>query len=88
MDTIYALATARGKAGVAVIRVSGLRAFEAAEKLAGPLPEPRQAGLRQLTARDGTHLDEALFRRGAEYRGRWIADDYRDGTDRYRFAHG
>jgi tRNA modification GTPase len=30
MDTIFALATARGRSGVAVIRVSGPEAFEAA----------------------------------------------------------
>ena len=35
MDTIYALATAPGKAGVAIIRVSGPSAFSAAEALTG-----------------------------------------------------
>lgn len=33
MDTIFALATARGKAGVAVIRLSGPRAHAAAGQL-------------------------------------------------------
>ncbi len=59
MDTIFALASARGKAGVAVIRVSGPRSFEAAEGLAGSLPLGR--GLRKLSAPDGRLLDEALL---------------------------
>ncbi|MBL3563620.1 hypothetical protein JMM59_01095, partial [Rhodovulum sulfidophilum] len=33
MDTIFAQATARGKAGVAVIRISGPRAHSAARAL-------------------------------------------------------
>jgi tRNA modification GTPase len=35
MDTIFALATARGRSGVAVIRVSGPQAFQAASGLVG-----------------------------------------------------
>lgn len=60
MDTIFALATAQGKAGVAVIRLSGPRAWEAARSLAGDLPLPRRAGLRVLRDPDGQLLDEAL----------------------------
>ena len=48
MDTIFALATAPGKAGVAVVRVSGPAAWSAGRSLAGSLPEPRVAGLRRL----------------------------------------
>ena len=83
MDTIYALATARGKAGVAVIRISGPRALDAAAALAGPLPEPRQVGLRQLIARDGTHLDEALlltFAEGASFTGEPVAELHLHGS--------
>ncbi|WP_323781609.1 tRNA uridine-5-carboxymethylaminomethyl(34) synthesis GTPase MnmE [Thalassovita sp.] len=61
MDTIFALATAHGKAGVAVIRVSGPLAFGAGERLAGILPEPRKAGLRLLRDGQGVRLDEALI---------------------------
>jgi tRNA modification GTPase len=60
MDTIFALATAHGKAGVAVIRVSGPLAHEAGAKLAGDLPSPRRAGLRLLRDGQGVRLDEAL----------------------------
>lgn len=60
MDTIFALATAHGKAGVAVIRVSGPLAHESGRALAGTLPDPRVAGLRVLKDGQGTRLDEAL----------------------------
>ena len=72
MDTIFALSSARGKAGVAVIRVSGSEAASAAVQLAGHLPPPRQAALRKLRAPDGRHLDTALilyFPGGASYTG-------------------
>lgn len=60
MDTIFALATAQGKAGVAVIRVSGPLALEAGSKLCGrPLPA-RGTTLRILRGEDGAQLDEAL----------------------------
>lgn len=59
MDTIFALSTARGKAGVAVVRISGPDAGLALERLAGDMPEPRQATLRVL--KDGDEvLDQAL----------------------------
>lgn len=61
MDTIFALATAHGKAGVAVIRISGPAAFAAGERLAGSLPDPRRAGLRLLRDSGGVRLDEALI---------------------------
>lgn len=60
MDTIFAPATARGKAGVAVIRVSGPSAFRAVTALAGSLPAERRAGLRRLRDREGRPLDDAL----------------------------
>lgn len=60
MDTIFALATARGKAGVAVIRISGPLALETVRVMGGSLPDARRAGLRQLKDRQGAVLDEAL----------------------------
>lgn len=58
--TIYALSSGRGRAGVAVIRVSGPAAGIALEGLAGPLPRPRHAVLRTLRSRSGEVLDGAL----------------------------
>ncbi len=59
-DTIFALASAPGRAGVAVVRVSGPDAGRAIAALAGPLPEPRQAAVRRL-AEDGREIDHALL---------------------------
>ena len=42
-DTIFALATAPGRAGIAVLRLSGPRAAAALTALTGALPAPRQA---------------------------------------------
>ncbi|SEQ86988.1 tRNA uridine-5-carboxymethylaminomethyl(34) synthesis GTPase MnmE [Thalassovita taeanensis] len=60
MDTIFSLATSHGKAGVAVIRVSGPLAHAAGRELAGSLPQSRVAGLRVLKDPQGVRLDEAL----------------------------
>lgn len=59
MDTIFALASGRGKAGVSVIRISGPEAFAAAGRLCGRLPEPRRAALRRISWA-GEVLDEGL----------------------------
>ena len=60
MSTIFAQASAAGKAGVAVVRISGPQAFSAASQLCGSLPAPRQAGLRRLRSAAGEVFDEAL----------------------------
>lgn len=76
MDTIFALASARGKAGVAVIRLSGPDAFVAVQALVGSLPEPRRASLRKLR-HGGQVLDEALvilFEPGASFTGEACAE--------------
>lgn len=61
MDTIFALASARGKAGVSVIRVSGPNAFEIARKLSGAVPQHRQSSLRKIKDYGGAVIDEALI---------------------------
>ncbi|HWF63693.1 MAG TPA: tRNA uridine-5-carboxymethylaminomethyl(34) synthesis GTPase MnmE, partial [Rhizomicrobium sp.] len=57
--TIFALASAPGRAGVAVVRVSGPQAGTALRTLAGELPLPRTASLRTLRHR-GAEMDRAL----------------------------
>jgi tRNA modification GTPase len=47
-DTIFALASAPGRAGVAVIRISGPGAAAALRDLAGSLPPPRRAVHRRI----------------------------------------
>jgi tRNA modification GTPase len=60
-DTIFALSTAAGRAGVAVVRVSGPDAGRALAAMTGrPLPEARVATLVRLSGADGRPVDEAL----------------------------
>ncbi|TRO95950.1 tRNA uridine-5-carboxymethylaminomethyl(34) synthesis GTPase MnmE [Glycocaulis profundi] len=60
-DTIFALASAPGRAGVAVIRVSGPEAGPALDALAGsPRPAPRAAALRRFRDDEGAVIDQGL----------------------------
>jgi tRNA modification GTPase len=59
-DTIVALSSGRPPAAIAVVRVSGPAAFEAARALAGDLPPSRRAALRSLRDGTGALLDRAL----------------------------
>ncbi len=59
-DTIFAPATAPGRAALAVMRVSGPQAGRTLVALAGSLPRPRQASVRRLTDAAGASLDDAL----------------------------
>jgi tRNA modification GTPase len=59
-STIYALSSGKGRAGIAVFRVSGPQARIVLEKLAGELPAPRIAALRKI--RSGN--DEEVIDRG------------------------
>ena len=71
MDTIYALASARGKAGVAVLRLSGPAAHDAAIALCGELPPARRASLRRVLW-NGVELDRAVvlvFEQGESFTG-------------------
>lgn len=61
-ETIFALSSAPGRAGVAVIRVSGPAAGAALESLTQkPLPPPRQAVLRLFLGSDGQPVDRGLL---------------------------
>ena len=59
-DTIFALATAPGRAAVAIVRISGPRSDEAVEALIGRRPEPRRATVSTLRTAGGAIIDEAL----------------------------
>ncbi|UWR52914.1 tRNA uridine-5-carboxymethylaminomethyl(34) synthesis GTPase MnmE [Phaeobacter inhibens] len=60
MDTIFALASAQGKAGVSVIRLSGPKAISTASVISGgDLPCPGRV-LRVLSDCSGARIDEAL----------------------------
>lgn len=82
MDSVFALASARGKSGLAVVRVSGPAAWGAAETLTGPLPPPRMAGLRRLVWQ-GEVIDEVLvlvFAPGASFTGEAVAEFHCHGS--------
>ena len=77
MDTVYALSTAQGKAGVAVIRISGPEALGAVQKLCGDVPVFRMAALRVLRDSAGKRLDEALvltFPKDGSFTGEDVAE--------------
>jgi tRNA modification GTPase len=57
---IFALASATGRAGIAVVRLSGQGAGAMVQALAGPVPPPRLAVLRRL-AHGGREIDQALL---------------------------
>ena len=61
-DTIFALATAAGRAAVAVVRISGPQSHDIVTALCGRSPAPRQAVVRKLRY-GGVALDEALVLR-------------------------
>ena len=61
MDTIFALASAPGRAGVAVIRISGPAAFPSIALLTGAGRGGRGRTVRRLFSADGGVLDDAVI---------------------------
>jgi tRNA modification GTPase len=59
-DTIFALSSGAPPAAIALIRISGPDSVNAAEALAGSVPEARRASLRTLRDASGEVLDRAL----------------------------
>ncbi|MBL8831948.1 MAG: tRNA uridine-5-carboxymethylaminomethyl(34) synthesis GTPase MnmE [Rhodospirillales bacterium] len=82
--TIYAPASAAGKAGVAVVRVSGPAAGAALGALAGRLPAPRVATRAALAdPADGSPIDDALvlwFPGPASFTGEDVAEFHIHGS--------
>ncbi len=60
-DTIAAIATARGRGGVGIVRISGPEAPAIAEQIAGTMPPARAAELRIFRDRGGEQIDEGLL---------------------------
>ena len=65
MDTIFALATAQGKAGVSIVRISGPAAENALNALSSLTVPVGRPSVRLLVGKDGTHIDEAMVLRFA-----------------------
>jgi len=82
-DTIFALATARGRAGVAVVRISGPMAWETASSLLDDLPNPKRPAVRVIRSQDGEAIDEALvlvFDHGASFTGERVVEFHLHGS--------
>lgn len=60
-DTIAAIATAPGRGGIGVIRVSGSDLLPFAFALCGQTPKPRRATLADFRAADGSTIDSGLL---------------------------
>lgn len=77
LPTIAALSSAPGRAGVAVVRLSGTRVRFVLETISGPVPQPRQAVLRTLRDAAGDAIDQALvlfFPAPASFTGEDVAE--------------
>lgn len=76
-DTVYAPATAAGRAAVAVVRLSGPGVRSTLRELTGVVPEPRTATLRILRDQAGEAIDQALvlyFQAPNSYTGEDVAE--------------
>jgi tRNA modification GTPase len=59
--TIFAVSSGAGRAGIAVVRLSGADVRTVVSRLAGGLPQPRLASLRTIRSRDGHDvIDQGL----------------------------
>ena len=77
MDTIFALASAQGKAGVAVVRVSGPQTVLALHRLTNLSDLPVKPTLRALRDGDGGLIDRALilgFAKGKSFTGETVLE--------------
>lgn len=82
-DTIFAPATAPGKAGLAVIRISGPAALDVLKAFGVSGLEPRRTHLRTLRDADGAVLDKALvltFEEGASFTGETTVELHLHGS--------
>ncbi|MEQ9021852.1 MAG: tRNA uridine-5-carboxymethylaminomethyl(34) synthesis GTPase MnmE, partial [Pseudomonadales bacterium] len=59
-DTIAAIATATGRSGIGIIRISGSRAVSIAAAIAGSCPESRYVQHADFTGQDDEIIDQGL----------------------------
>ncbi len=82
-DTIFAPASAPGRAGVAIIRISGPKTRQAFHEIAGIMPPPRQSTLRILRDEAGAPIDQALclyFEGPVSFTGEDVAEFHIHGS--------
>jgi tRNA modification GTPase len=60
IDTIAAIATAPGRGGVGIVRVSGKKVVKIAEAVLGQLPKPRYAVYGDFVGKEGEVLDKGI----------------------------
>ena len=83
-DTIAAIATAVGRAGIGVVRVSGNALDQFAEKLLGKIPAPRHATLAKFKDAHGELIDQGIalyFPAPASYTGEDVLELHGHGGD-------
>ncbi len=60
-DTIYALSTPPGKSAIAVVRISGNKAFDYIKKISSSMPaKPNTSSLNKLVTRNGDVIDQTI----------------------------
>jgi tRNA modification GTPase len=83
-ETIFALSTAHGNSGVAVVRLTGPRAARTLGVLTGRLPPPRKTALRTvLDPRSGETIDQCLVfwhQAPASFTGEDLAEIHTHGS--------
>ena len=83
MDTIFSLSSAHGKAGVAIIRVSGSKARSSCEKIAGFIPQVGRPILTNLKDKCGEQIDKGLvlyFPEGSSFTGESTVEYHTHGS--------
>ncbi len=83
-DTIAAIATAAGRAGIGVVRVSGNALGQFAEALLGKIPSPRYATLAKFKDAHGELIDQGLalyFPAPTSYTGEDVLELHGHGGD-------
>jgi tRNA modification GTPase len=83
-DTIAAIATAAGRAGIGVVRVSGNQVASLTRSLLGKLPVPRSATLAKFKDAQGQVIDQGIalyFPAPASYTGEDVLELHGHGGD-------
>ena len=83
MDTIFSLSSAYGKAGVAIIRVSGSKACDSCKRIAGFIPRVGRPILSDLNDKNGEKIDKGLvlyFPKGASFTGESTVEYHTHGS--------
>ena len=84
LDTIFAPATALGRAGVGIVRISGPQAHEVGVRICGSLPAARVSAVRWIRdPRDGSKVDQALvlkFDENASFTGEPVVELHHHGS--------